>query len=96
MTCHRSLIAGLALAAAAALAALPLAAQTAPNCDWYAKTAQKQQQDNERLRCALKGPEWNVDLKAHLTWCQSVPPDAWKSMAQKRDQQLAECARKKQ
>ncbi len=64
------------------------------NCDWYAKTALKQQQDNERLKCGFKGDAWNADLKAHLTWCASVAPDAWKTQAQQRDQQLATCAKK--
>lgn len=72
-------------------------AQTAmaqANCDWYAKTALKQQQDNERLKCGFKGPEWNADLRAHMTWCAGVAPDAWKAQAQKRDQQLAACQKK--
>jgi hypothetical protein len=64
------------------------------NCDWYAKTALRQQQENEQKKCNLKGPEWNSDLKAHMTWCATVPPDAWKAQAQKRDQALAACAKK--
>jgi hypothetical protein len=76
----------------AASLASPAAAQA--NCDWYAKTALKQQQDNERLKCGFKGPEWNADLRAHMTWCAGVSPDAWKAQAQRRDQQLASCAKK--
>ncbi len=95
MTTPRTLAAVTAAAALALLASLPVAAQMAPNCDWYAKTAQKQQQDNERLKCDLKGPEWSVDIRTHVTWCQSVAPDVWKAMAQKRDQQLAECQKQK-
>lgn len=95
MTTSRFLLKVSALAALAALATVPVAAQMAPNCDWYAKTAQKQQQDNERLKCALLGPEWSVDIKTHVAWCQSVAPDVWKAMAQKRDQQLAECQKQK-
>lgn len=95
MSTTRSLFAASALAGLAALATVPVAAQMAPNCDWYAKTAQKQQQDNERLKCNLKGPEWSADMKAHVAWCQSVAPDVWKAAAQKRDQQLAECQKQK-
>ena len=95
MSMPRTLLAASSLAALVGLAALPVAAQMAPNCDWYAKTAQKQQQDNERLKCDLKGPEWSVDIKTHVTWCQSVAPDVWKAMAQKRDRQLAECQKQK-
>ncbi|MFM9943531.1 MAG: hypothetical protein ACKVP7_29035 [Hyphomicrobiaceae bacterium] len=70
---------------------LPTTATAQANCDWYAKTALKQQQDNERLKCGFKGPEWTTDLRAHTTWCAGVAPDAWKAQAQKRDQQLAAC-----
>ena len=70
------------------------AAHAQANCEWYAKTALKQQQDNERLKCGFKGDAWNADLKAHAVWCQSVPPDAWKEQAKKRNQELATCAKK--
>jgi hypothetical protein len=63
-------------------------------CDWYAKTALKQQQENEQRGCGLKGPEWNWDLSAHMNWCRGVAPDAWKKQAQLREQQLASCAKK--
>ena len=88
-------IAALTVTAGLGLAALaPSGALAQANCDWYAKTALKQMQDNERLKCGYKGPEWNSDLKAHMTWCAGVAPDAWKTQAQKRDQQLASCAKK--
>ena len=84
------------LAAAAGLVTVVVAggASAQGTCDWYAKTALKQQQDNERLKCGFKGDAWNADLKAHAVWCQSVPPDAWKEQAKKRNQELATCAKK--
>lgn len=88
-------LAALPVAAALGLAlVLPKAATAQANCDWYAKTALKQQQDNERLKCGFTGPEWNADLRAHTAWCSSVAPDAWKAQAQKRDQQLLACQKK--
>jgi hypothetical protein len=89
------ILAALPVIAALGLGALlPKAATAQANCDWYAKTALKQQQDNERLKCGFTGPEWNPDLRAHMTWCAGVAPDAWKAQAQKRDQQLAACQKK--
>lgn len=78
-------------------AALPIAASSPSargqgNCQWYATTALKQQQDNERLKCGFTGPTWSSDIRAHMAWCASVPPEAWRSVAQKRDQDLAKCA----
>jgi hypothetical protein len=64
------------------------------NCEWYAKTALKQQQENEQRKCGFKGPEWSSDLMAHMNWCRGVAPDAWKKQAQLREQQLAACAKK--
>jgi hypothetical protein len=63
-------------------------------CDWYAKTALKQQQENEQRGCGLKGPEWSWDLSAHMNWCRGVAPDAWKKQAQLREQKLEVCAKK--
>lgn len=77
-----------------ASALLPATAHAQANCDWYAKTALKQQQDNERLKCGFAGPAWTADLKSHLAWCGSVSPDEWKKQARDRDQQLATCAKK--
>ncbi len=74
------------------LAAAPAGAQT--TCEWYARTAVKQQQENEQRKCGFKGPSWTSDLKSHLTWCASVSPDEWKRQAQKRDQELAACGKK--
>lgn len=64
------------------------------NCDWYAKTALRQQQDNERLKCGFRGPEWSANLADHMRWCSGVGPDMWRTQAQRRDSQLAQCAKK--
>jgi hypothetical protein len=64
------------------------------NCDWYARTALRQQQENERLKCGFKGDAWHTDLKAHSAWCAGVAPDTWKTQAQKRDQELVACSKK--
>jgi len=79
-----SLISALAAPFAAA------SAQTA-NCTWYAETALKQQQRNERGKCGFAGPEWSMNRQAHLAWCAMQNPDRWKAQAQKREQMLAGC-----
>lgn len=95
MASHR-IAASLSWIAAAGLAVLvPAAAQAQANCDWYARTALQQQQDNERLKCGFTGPEWNADMRAHLNWCGTVAPDVWKQQAQKRAQLLVGCQAKK-
>ena len=65
------------------------------NCQWYAATALRQQQENERLKCGFAGTEWSADMKAHLAWCNGVAPELWKRAAQRRDQELSACAAKK-
>lgn len=87
--------AALSLAAVLGTAAIVPVAYGQANCEWYARTALKQQQENEAKKCGLKGPEWSSDLKAHMTWCSGVAPDVWKAQAQKRDQALLGCAAKK-
>jgi hypothetical protein len=62
-----------------------------PNCSWYAATALKQQQRNERGKCGFAGPEWSMNRQAHLAWCSTQTPDRWKAEAQKREQMLATC-----
>lgn len=84
----------LGIAAAVVGFSLTTPAGAQGNCEWYAKTALKQQQENEQRRCGLKGPEWSWDLAGHMNWCRTVPPDAWKKQAQQREQQLAGCAKK--
>lgn len=64
------------------------------SCDWYAKTALQQQQENEQKKCGFTGPSWSTDLRAHQAWCASQPPEAWKAEAQKRAQQLQACPKK--
>jgi hypothetical protein len=87
----------LAAVATAVLAAGPLAslASAQATCDWYARTALKQQQENDQRKCGFKGPAWSSDLVSHTNWCKGVSPDAWKKQAQQRDQQLSDCAAKK-
>jgi len=77
-----------------ALLAAPAAAtgQTA-NCNWYADTALKQQQRNERAKCGFTGPQWSMNRQAHLFWCATQDPDHWKAEAQKRERMLAGCKR---
>jgi hypothetical protein len=64
------------------------------NCEWYAKMALKQQQENEQRKCGFTGPEWRFDLTAHMEWCRGVAPDVWKKQAQLRNQQLEDCAKR--
>lgn len=71
---------------------LPAAANAQANCQWYATTALKQQQENDKLKCGFKGDAWSMDIKAHTNWCATVAPDVWKAAAQKRDQELQACA----
>jgi hypothetical protein len=87
-------LATLAALIPAALGGYAAVAQTQATCDWYARTALKQQQENEQRQCGLKGPEWNSDLAGHIAWCRGVPPDMWKRQAQLREQALATCAKK--
>ena len=86
-----ALIVGAALAVQFTFAA---AAQAQSTCKWYAATALKQKQDNERLKCGFKGDSWHADIGRHLQWCKSVSPDQWKTAAQDREQQLAACAKR--
>ena len=43
-----------------------VSANAQESCDWYAKTALKQQQENEQKRCGFTGPNWTSDMKARL------------------------------
>lgn len=91
----RNVVASLPLAVLAAVMLVPTAASAQANCKWYGATALKQQQQNEQMKCGFAGPEWSTDMARHLSWCGSVPPDVWKAAAQKRDQLLADCTKKK-
>ena len=88
-----SLLVACGAALTGGFAAPEASAQT--NCQWYAATALRQQQENERLKCGFSGTEWSADMKAHLAWCAGVAPDLWKRAAQRRDQDLSACAAKK-
>ena len=77
---------------AALAGAVPSFAQA--NCDTYGKLALRQMQDNEQKKCGFKGPEWSIDLKAHMDWCATVSPEQWKVELQKREQALQQCSRK--
>jgi hypothetical protein len=81
------------LAILATTLALPRAQAQMTACNWYADTAVKQQQQNERWKCGLKGAEWSSSRQAHLAWCTTQVPDKWKAVAQQREQQLAACKR---
>lgn len=81
-------------AAASVLVLSAVSAHADGNCDWYAQTALKQQQQNDKLKCGFTGPAWTTDLKAHLAWCGGVAPDKAKSEAQAREQQVQACAAK--
>ena len=61
------------------------------NCDWYARTALRQQQDNQQRKCGFTGPAWSWDLKGHMAWCATANPDQWKAEAQKRERELGTC-----
>jgi hypothetical protein len=78
-------------AAGLALSGPPAALAQAANCNWYADTALKQQQQNEQRKCGFTGAEWSPNRQAHLAWCGTQPPDRWKAQAQKREQMLAGC-----
>ncbi len=89
-----SKLAALAAVLAVAAACNPAPASAQANCQWYGTTALKQQQDNERMKCGLSGPSWHSDLKMHVAWCASVPPELWREQARQREQALAACAAK--
>lgn len=63
-------------------------------CEWYARTAVRQQQINEEKKCGLAGEGWHKDLAAHTKWCGSVAPELWKAEAQKRNQLLEACEKR--
>jgi hypothetical protein len=93
----RERLATTSITAACAAAILVLAASHAAaqpiNCNWYADTALKQQQQNEQRKCGFSGPEWSSNKQAHVTWCATQAPDRWKREAQKREQMLDACKR---
>ena len=84
-------LAALALVALALALPVPAALAQTINCAWYADTSLKQQLQNELRKCGFRGPEWNASRQTHLAWCTTQPFDAWKALAQKREQMLAGC-----
>ncbi|MFV0297913.1 MAG: hypothetical protein ACK5JT_17540 [Hyphomicrobiaceae bacterium] len=84
----------------ACVATLPLSvvvaatAHAQANCDWYAKTAVRQQQINETRKCGYTGQSWHKDLARHRAWCLVVPPDLWKAEAKKRSDLLMTCEKR--
>lgn len=82
------------IATTAGMALLPAAAQAQSSCKWYAATALKQQQENERLKCGFSGAAWHSNVPEHLQWCASVSPAAMRDSAQQRDKMLADCAKR--
>jgi len=68
--------------------------QAQSGCKWYATTALKQQQLNEKNKCGFSdAQQWHSDLGKHMAWCASVSPDKWKAAAKTRSQQLADCVK---
>ena len=61
------------------------------NCAWYALNSAKQQQANLQKSCGFKGDEWSKNVKAHKTWCESVPPQVWQATMDKRQKALNSC-----
>lgn len=96
MTLVRTMKALTMIAAAAVVAVLPSIAQAQSSCKWYAATALKQQQENERLKCGFTGAAWHSNVPEHMNWCASVSPSVMKESAQQRDKMLADCAAGKQ
>jgi hypothetical protein len=94
MYSFRSSLAAAAFAGTIGAAAFAPAAQAEANCDWYARLALRQQQQNELKKCGFSGPEWSSELRAHANWCATVGPHEWKNEARKREQMLARCGKK--
>ncbi len=87
---HFRTFSSLAIAAAGLIATVSAASADA-NCDWYAKTALRQAQENQQKRCGFAGPAWTSSFQDHMKWCATAGFDLLKSETQKRDQQLAGC-----
>lgn len=68
-----------------------LAASADEDCNWYALTSAKQQQQNEAKACGLNGDGWTTDLKVHVAWCESVSPDEWRKAITDRQAELDKC-----
>jgi hypothetical protein len=82
-------LSGLAVSGVIMLLASPVSA--AEDCNWYALTSAKQEQENVSRKCGFKGDGWSTDLRAHMAYCQSVPPEEWRKAIEARKQQLQGC-----
>lgn len=81
-----------ALVAAMGFSAWASAAQAQANCTNYGNLALKQARENEQRKCGNTGPRWSTDLKAHISWCSQVGPDAWRTELKERAKALQTCA----
>jgi len=61
------------------------------NCNTYAQASAKQEQENKLRSCNLTGDFWTTDLKKHIAYCKSVPPQQWKAALKERKNKLAAC-----
>ena len=89
----RRLVSALSIAAAG-LIAVASGASADASCDWYAKTALKQAQENQQKGCGFTGAAWTASFSEHSKWCSTAGLDLLKAETQKRDQQLAGCKSK--
>lgn len=87
----RNIAAGLCAAIAGA-AVTSSAAFAQASCDAFAKISVQQQQENERNKCGLTGPEWSSSFQAVLAWCSAHSPQEANEMLKKRKDALAACA----
>lgn len=83
--------AGAAVMAVSVLAATESSAGLLDNCATYAQASAKQQQENQIKSCKLTGDFWTTDLKKHVAYCKSVPPQKWKAALAQRAAKLAAC-----
>ena len=80
------------VATALSVASFTMPAAWAQDCNWYARKALEQQKQNADRKCGFRGPEWHLDLSAHMSWCRGVAPREWQRQAQLREQELTKCA----
>ena len=63
----------------------------ADNCRDYALNSAQQQQQNETKKCGFSGAGWSTNIKDHVTWCETQPPQIWLEALQERARQLQGC-----
>ena len=80
-----------ALAVAMALLAGGTVARADEDCNWYALTSAKQEQQNKAKNCGLKGDGWSTDQAVHIGYCQSVSPEEWRKAVADRQKLLTTC-----